>query len=311
MFANAIPADRQRQNHRNAVGIGEVANQAQQNASNASPSRRQPRLLMAPLASGSRCGKAAPAGSTPPTQGYANLPHSGSVEELFDGSNTDSLNVKCEDQLAMAELINIANARNSRNNGAVEFPEMLFQYENSHGNSLLSPELRNAMLGMIGNQASVPGSNNTMVSPTAPPQLNLGNVANTQGELDELSRLNANQAARIQEIRDAVSPTFPPSASPGLNDNNYFTALDSDHNSANLDLNQFLDTGAFYGDSGPTTDAGLDLDSYDDSVDLGMDGTNDTGHIVETNCSGVNTPEADVKELQSEGKDSSIRCRKT
>lgn len=307
MFAGAIPQDQQRQHQGNVVDIGEVANQEQQNVGSASPSRRQPRLLMAPP--GSRTGKGSPAGSTPQTQGYANLPHSGSVEELFEGSGTDSPNVKNEDQQGMMDLINNTNARTTPNSGAVEFPEMLSQYENPNGPPL-SPELQNAVLGILASQSSVPGSTNALVPPTPPPQLNLADMAYTQTELDELSRLNTNQAARIQEIRDSAGPAFTHNGSLGMNDNNYFTGLDLDHTAANLDLDQYLDPTAFYNGSSPVPGAGLDLDNYD-AFDLGMDGANDAGRIVETNSSGVNTPEADVKEVQPEGKDTPNKRRKT
>lgn len=313
MFANAIPQDQQRQNQGNVVDIGDVANQAQQSSGNVSPNRRQQRLLMAPPASGSRSGQTTPAASTPQTQGYATAPQSGSVEEVYEGSAAESPQVKAEDRQDMMDLINNSNARAPPNNGVVEFPEMLSQYENANGHSPMSPELRNAMLSMIANQTAVPGSNNALVSPTPPPQLNLGNMAYTQAEIDELGRMNANQEARIQELRDTVGPApFSPSGSLGLNDSSYFPGLDTDHNSANLDLDQYLDPGAFYNGSSPMAGAGgLDLDAYSDGFDLGMDGTNETGRIVETNSSGVNTPEAEGQEEQPEGTGSPNKRRKT
>ena len=302
MFANVIPQDQPRQNQGNVVDIGEVGNQAQQNPSNVSPTRRQQRLLMAPPASGSRSGRTTPTTSTPQTQGYANGPHSGSVEELFEGSSSDSPQVKNEEQQGMMDLINNTNAQNTpNNNGGVEFPEMLSQYEHANGNTPLSPEMRNAMLSMIANQASVPGSNNALVSPTPPPALNLGNMAYTQAEIDDLARMNNNQAARINQLGQALPHApYSPSGSLGLNDGSYFTGLE-DHNPSNLDLEQYLEPGAFLNGSSPLSGAGgFDLDNYGDGFDLGMDGTNDTGRIVETNSSGVNTPEAEVIEEQPE-----------
>lgn len=296
MFANAIPQDQQRQHQGNVVDIGEVGGQTSQNASTVSPPRRQ-RLLMAPPASGSRSGKSTSASSTPQTQSHANMPHSGSVEELLEGNANDSPQVKTEEQQEMMDLINNTNARTPPNSGGVQFPEILSEYTNAPGQSPMSPELRNAMLNIIANQGSVPGSNNALVSPSPPPGLDLQNLAYSQAEIDELARMNANNEARIREVSDAVGPPpFSPSGSLGLNENSYFPALDSDHNSSNLDLDQYLDPGAFYNGSSPLTGAGgLDMDNYD-GFDLGMDGANETGRIVETNSSGAPTPEAEANE---------------
>jgi heat shock transcription factor len=229
------------------------------------------------------------------------MPHSGSVEELFEGNTADSPQIKTEEQQEMMDLINNTNARTTPSDGGVALPEILSEYTNAHANSPMSPELRNAMLSMIANQGSVPGSNNALMSPSPPPGLDLQNMAYTQAEIDELARMNANNEARIREVSDAVGPPpFSPSGGLGLHDNSYFPALDSDHNSSNIDLDQYLDTGAFYNGSSPTTGAGgLDMDAYD-GFDLGMDGTNETGRIVETNSSGAPSPEA-VGEEHPEG----------
>jgi heat shock transcription factor len=301
MFANVIPQDQQRQNQGNVVDIGEVGNQAQQNANNASPSRRQQRLLMAPPTAGSRPGGAAPTVSTQQTQGYSNVPHSGSVEELFEGSNADSPQVKNEEQQGMMDLINNTNAQNTPSTGGVN-PDILSQYEHANGNTPLSPEMRSAMLNMIANQTSVPGNNNALVSPTPPPALNLGNMAYTQAEIEDLARMNSNQGARINQIGQAVPQVpFSPTGGIGLDETSYFPGLDSEQNGANLDLDQYLEPGAFLNGSSPLGGAGgFDMDNYGEGFDLGMDGTNDAGRIVETNSSGVNTPEAEVTEEQPE-----------
>lgn len=302
MFANAIPQDQQHQNQGNVVDMGDVANQAQQNPGNLSPSRRQQRLLMAPPTSGTRSSTSSPAGSGP--QGYSKRPHGGSVEELFDGSSTESPKVKSEDQQDMMDLINNTNARTGSASTGMEFPEVLSHYEHANGNSPLTADQRNAMLSMIANQSSVPGSNNALVSPSPPPQLSLGNLSYTQAELDELSRMQANQEARIREVQDAVPVYSPPTSLTGLNDGGYFPGADSNQGSSNLDLDQFLDTSAFYNGGSPIAAAsGFDLDGYGDgSFDLGMDGANDAGRIVETsNSSASNTPEQEVEEVPVAG----------
>ena len=206
----------------------------------------------------------------------------------------------------MMDLINDTNARTGPNNIGMEFPEMLSQYENANGNSPLTQDQRNTMLNMIASQTTAPGSNNALVSPTPPPALDLDNLSYTQAEIDELARLASSQDARIREIHDAVAPFSPGGSLTGLNDPNYFNGVDSDHNAANIDLDQFLDTGAFYNGSSPMGAlGGFDMDSYGDGqFDLSMDGANDTGRIVEEHSSSANSPEEDIKvEIKEEPKD--------
>jgi heat shock transcription factor len=310
MFTNSIPQEPQHSNQRNVVDIGDLGNQADPNSGNLSPNRRQQRLLMAPPAG--RPGMAP--GAVPPAQGYSNGPHAGSVEELFEGSHGESPHVTPEDQQGMMDLINNTNARTGPNNLGMEFPEMLSQYENANGNSPLTPDQRNAMLSMIASQSSTPGSNNALVSPTPPPQLSLSNMACTQSEIDDLLRMQTSQEARIREIRNEVAPFSPSGSLAGLNDNTYFPNMESDLQGSNLDLDQYLDTGAFYNGSSPmAVPGGLDLDNFGDGqhFDVGMDGANDAGRIVETtNSSGANTPEQEVKEEPPEGPRSPSKRRR-
>jgi heat shock transcription factor len=199
----------------------------------------------------------------------------------------------------MMDLINDTNARTGPNNIGMEFPEMLSQYENAHGNSPLTPDQRNTVLNMIASQSTTAGSNNALVSPTPPPALDLANLSYTQAEIDELARLASSQDARIREIHDAVAPFSPGGGLTGVNDGNYFSGdgVDPDHNAANIDLDQFLDAGAFYSGSSPMgASGGFDMDSYGDGqFDLSMDGANDAGRIIEEHSSAANSPGTEVK----------------
>jgi len=305
MFANGIPHNEQQQG--NVVDIGDVTNQQQQNPGNLSPHRRQTRLLMAPPSAGGRGSTASPSTSspTPQAQGYSqNIPQSGAIEELFENSPADSTQVKAEPNRQepdlMMNIINNTNARSRPSNG-MEFPEMLSHYENANGNSPLTSEQRNTMLNLIANTTSAPGTNNALVSPTPPEPPTLEEMGYTQAEIDALVRLQAEQSARIDNVKTALEPLSPSGSIPGLDGNTYFNGTDSsDPNAANLDLDQFLDTGAFYNGSSPMTHADYNYDHFNDGTvgmgdshfDMGMDGVQDTGRVETVDGSEAATPEA-------------------
>jgi heat shock transcription factor len=314
MFANGIPHNVQQQGNVVDIGdIGDVMNQQQQNPGNLSPHRRQQRLLMAPPSAGGRATTASPstAASTPLASGYAQTPQPGDIEELFETSPADSTQVKAEpirqqQPSLMMNIINNTNARSRPNNSAMEFPEMLSHYENANGNSPLTSEQRNTMLNLIANTTSAPGSNNALVSPTPPEPPTLEEMGYTQAEIDELVRLQAEQQARIDDVKIQLSPLSPSGSIPGLDGNSYFNGTDShDPNAANLDLDQFLDTGAFYNGSSPIAHGDYNYDHFNDGTvgmgdshfDMGMDGVQDTGRVVETvDGSEAATPDPGVTE---------------
>lgn len=317
MFANGIPHDQQHQG--NVVDIGDVTNQQQQNPGNLSPHRRQQRLLMAPPGAGGRASTASPStqGSNLPRQnqqGYSQSPQTGAIEEVFENSPSDTTHVKSEQQQqqlprqGMMSIINNTNAQARPNNNAMEFPEMLSHYENANGNSPLTSEQRNTMLNLIANTSSAPGTNNALVSPTPPPPPSLEDLGYTQAEIEDLVRLQTEQDARINNIKAQVEPLSPSGSIPGLHNNSYFNGTDAaDPNAANLDLDQFLDSGAFYNGSSPMAGGDYGYDHFgdantgmgDNSFDIKMDGTNDNGgsRIVETRGSSeAATPENGVAE---------------
>lgn len=320
MFANGIPHNDQ-QHQGSVVDIGDISNEGQQNPGNLSPHRRPQRLLMAPPNSGGRATTASPsatASSTPQTQNYqASQPQSATIEELFD-TPADTPQVKLEyktsvgqqqampQQNMMLNLIQDSNAQNRPNNNAMQFPEMLSHYENSNGNSPLTSEQRNNMLNIIANSSSAAGSNNALTSPTPPPAPTLEELGYTQKEIDDLMRLQANQDRNINDVKAALAPLSPSGSIPGLEGDTYFNGMDSSEpNHANLDLDQFLDTGAFYTGSSPMGNHGdFDFNSFGDTggmgeshFDIGMDSMNDSsGRVESLNGSTVNTPEVSTPE---------------
>jgi heat shock transcription factor len=305
MFNAGIPHAEQ-QHQGNVVDIGDVTtNQAQQATGSMSPSphRRAQRLLMAPPSAGGRATTASPAPSvsTPQTQGFSNSPRP-VIEELFDTSPADTAQTPPDSVRPpphmMMNIINNTNSQNRTNNGAMEFPEMLSHYENSNGNSPLTSEQRNTMLNIIANTSSASGSNNALVSPVPPQPPTLEELGYTAAEIEELSRLQAEQEARIQDIKNVVVPLSPSGRIPGLDTDDYFNGTEtSDPVASNLDLDQYLDNSAFYTGSSPVPHGDYNFDTFgdpgvgDSHFDLGMDGTNDDGRIETTNNSEAATPE--------------------
>ncbi len=296
MFANGIPHNVQQQG--NVVDIGDVTNQSQQIPGNLSPLRRQQRLLMAPPTADGRATTATPsAASTPQASGYPQTPQPGAIEELYETSPADSTQVKPEPgrqqppSMNMMNIINNTNAQSRSNNSGMEFPEMLSHYENANGNSPLTSDQRNDMLNLIANNTSAPGTNNALVSPLPPQPPNLEELSYTQAELDAILRLQENQQAMIEDVKVRLAPLSPSGSIPGLDGNSYFNGTDSsDPNAANLDLDQFLDSGAFYSGSSPMAHGDYNYDHFNDGTigmgdshfDMGMDDVQDTSRVVET-----------------------------
>ena len=314
MFANGIPHNVQQQGNVVDIGdIGDVTNQSQQNPGNLSPLRRQQRLLMAPPTAGGRASTATPsAASTPQPPSYPQTPQPGAIEELFETSPADSTQVKPEPSrqqrpsMNMMNIINNTNAQSRSNNSGMEFPEMLSHYENANGNSPLTSDQRNDMLNLIANNTSATGTNNALVSPLPPQPPNLEELSYTQAELDAILRLQENQQAMIEDVKVRLAPLSPSGSIPGLDGNSYFNGTDSsDPNAANLDLEQFLDSGAFYNGSSPMGHGDYNYDHFNDGTigmgdshfDMGMDGVQDTSRVVEAvDGSEAATPEPGVTE---------------
>ena len=302
MFANGIPHNDQQQG--NVVDIGDVTNQQQPHPGSLSPHRKQQRLLMAPPENG-RANTVSPSASSKP-QAYSSVARPGAVEELFETSPADSTQTR--DQPApqgMMNIINNTNARSHLNAGGMEFPEMLSHYENANGNSPLTSEERNIMLNLIANSSSTSGSNNALVSPTPPQPPSIEELRYTTQDLDDLIRLQAEQQGRIDDVKSKIEPLSPSGSVLGLDGGSYFGGNGISDPTSNLDLDQYLDSGAFYNGSSPIAPGDYSYENFGDSsmgdshFDLGMDGANENGRIIETTGSSeAATPEEKVEEVQ-------------
>lgn len=320
MFANAIPQDQQHQG--SVVDMGDLGNQQQHNPGNLSPQRKPQRLLMAPPA------PVTPASSvqTPMCQGQyhsATTPRHGAIEELFENSPAESPQVKSEidpfPQQNMMNIINNTNAQVSRPGAKImNFPDVLSHFEHSNGNSPLTSQERNDMLHLIAGTASTPGSNNALVSPTPPPQPTLEQMHYTQSELDELVRMQQEQEAKLSEVAGLIQPLSPSGSIPGLTDNYFQDTNQSPSAGGNLDLDQYLDTGAYYtnGDNSDFNYDGLnfgggDPSNFDFSLDGANDGGADAGRAVESRASSESRDNLEVTEdMQGVGQRSPSKRRR-
>ncbi|PQE29858.1 heat shock factor protein [Rutstroemia sp. NJR-2017a WRK4] len=318
MFQAGLNTEGQHQQQGNVVDIGELATpQEKPEAGSSSPNmRKAQRLLMAPPHRNQpQSGTATPAATSPQPQ-YTS-PRSGTVEELFESSPSDTTATKTEPQ-GMLNLINNTNAKTRTDTNAMEFPDMLSHYENANGNSPLTSEQRSNMLNMMASTTSAPGSNNALVSP-APQAPNLDDIAYTQAEIEDLLKMQTQQQDRIQHLSAVLGPEEMQDGA------GYFTGEGGDPGAVGgLDLDQFLDSGAYFGGSpgygfedyaggGAGVnggDGGFVANGVGEShFDVGMDGLSDgggggagAGRIVETGgSSGGSSPMEDVVGLEVSG----------
>ncbi|ESZ91189.1 hypothetical protein SBOR_8417 [Sclerotinia borealis F-4128] len=266
MFQTGLNQQGQHQQQGNVVDIGDLGTpQQQQPPGSVSPALRKAQKLLTAGPTdreSSRVTETSPAASSPRNQ-YS-TPRSGTVEELFE-SPSDSA-TKTEPQRDMLNLINNANAQTQPDNNAMEFPDMLTHYENANGNSPLTSEQRSSMLNIIASTSSAPGSNNALVGP-APQAPDLGQMAYTQAEIDDLMRLQHLQGDRISSLSTALQPLSPSGSIPGAQGDSYFNNADSiDPHNSNIDLDQFLDSGAFYTGSSPVNPS-FNFDDFGNGVD--------------------------------------------
>jgi heat shock transcription factor len=272
MFANGIPQEQQ------SGSVVDVTGQQDPDPGNRSPHRRQQRLLMAPPSQGGngRVTSATPSASNtlqPPHQSYQSP--KASIEELFDSPQdpsdpqTSSTNKTTPGAQNIMNIIQNTNAhhRASSQSHAIQFPDMLSHYENTHG-ATLTPEQRNAMLNNMNMlNHSTTSQNNALASPTPPQPPSLESLNMTQSEIDHLYKLQQDQDQRIANIAKEVEPLSPSGSIPGLQESNngangYFnTDGFGNPGDGNLDLDQYLDDGAFFGGGNGSPGGNLDFEN--------------------------------------------------
>jgi heat shock transcription factor, other eukaryote len=345
MFAGAVPQDMQSSG--NVVDVGDETNIQSTTPPLRRGLRRQPLMLTAPPGRDAAGRVTTESPATTINSPYSNTPAfsqdnqrrpnqapSATIEEVFDATNSarnsESPRVKpdVEDtefaqaqgqgqdlpQRDIMQMIHNANNSGGNFNGRIDFPAALAHFENSGGNSPLTPSQRQQMLAMMAGNNGANGSptnnNNALTSPTPPPMPNFEKFGHTSKELDELARIQAEQEAKLQNVMNMVQPLSPSGEIPGLNggDTNYYG-----NNPNALDLDQIFNSGDYF-----TGDGANDFDfanasngdssfNFDENGQQGTQGTfgsveggedNEGGKIVGTVNSSANTsPEATVDEV--------------
>ncbi|CAG8984229.1 hypothetical protein HYALB_00004212 [Hymenoscyphus albidus] len=309
MFANGIPHDQHNQG--NVVELAEPSNESQNPGIQSPRRRRETRLLMAPPSATGRAETLSPAASTP--RAPPRHARSGTVEELFENSPADSPQVKTEQEQQqqpdiMMNIINNTNAQAGANIGSMNFPEMLTHYENSNGQSPLTSEQRNTVLNMMANSSSAPGTNNALVSPTPPEPPSLDGLEYSNADLERLLQAHNANGEQINNIKNAISQPLSPSGilPLSMDDTSFFDGGLEAHDglNGNLDIDQYLDPGAFYNGGSPAG-AEFNYDQFgdlnagmDSHFDMGMDGTNEMGRVVEGESEAV-TPDTGMDDLNN------------
>lgn len=301
MFSNAIPQDQHQQG--NVVDLGNM-NQGQP-MGNLSPMRRQQRLIMAPPGNRSSVSNV----STPSAQGansgsstYGHLsadsPRSGAIEELNENSPGKSPQVAIKPdpdasttsdptsskagplpQQDIMEIINNTNARVPRQKD-MAFPDVLQHYEHANGNSPLTSQQRTDMLHLIASSSGSSPGINALVSPSPNLTPSLEQMGYTQAEIDNLMRLQQEQDNKISQVSNLLGPLTPTGHIPGVDPSsgNYFNNGDvSPLGGSNLDLDQYLDTGAYYTADGDGTGGYGSYDAFNNDtmgggLNFGLDG---------------------------------------
>lgn len=218
--------------------------------------------------------------STPNNQ---QTPQSGAIEEVFENSpgrspestttvkpdptSVDSPSSNNNNQSStptqnrgqprrnIVDLINSTNANVSPSQKDMEFPEVLRHYQTANGQSPLTTQQRDQMLDLISSTSEGPqsGGLNAISSPSQMPVPNFDQIQYSQAEIDRLMQLQQEQDNKISQVSNMLGPLTPGGAIPGV-DQSHGYGFPNGGQSPNVDLDQFLDTGAYYNGS---VDAGM------------------------------------------------------
>lgn len=111
------------------------------------------------------------------------------------------------------------------------------------------------MLDLISSTSEGPqsGGLNAISSPSQMPVPNFDQIQYSQAEIDRLMQLQQEQDNKISQVSNMLGPLTPGGAIPGV-DQSHGYGFPNGGQSPNVDLDQFLDTGAYYNGS---VDAGM------------------------------------------------------
>ncbi|KAI0884642.1 uncharacterized protein GGS22DRAFT_145266 [Annulohypoxylon maeteangense] len=311
------------------VDLGDwVQQQMPRNGTPVGTPKRQHRLLPPiPQAQG-QAARTPPATTAPtPFSNYPNhqQPQTPQVTEVFDTPTESSTPAYLKQELesnpqeGMMKIIQDANT--NAGNVSVDLPNVA-----AATSATLTNDQRNRMLSIMSGQNSVaPTPVSSMTSPPVsvdphPPTMGVSSAGNippattrnsmspimpsilppsiqrisqTQEELDQLQRLQTEQAQKLEDINHILGPLSPSGRIPGLDDSNaYFDD--------NIDLNQFIDSNAYSTDPGVGGDFDFDTSHFSNSgpsFDWNPDGATEfagdalnAGRIIETNTPSHKSP---------------------
>ncbi|KAK2877839.1 hypothetical protein FQN49_001132 [Arthroderma sp. PD_2] len=185
-------------------------------------------------------------------------------------------------QRDIMSLIQNSNARNNFPTNPSDFTTVLSSLETSGGNSPLTAAQRADMLRFISNEnnAANPSSNasqnNALVTPNPPqmPSNYPARLASTRSELDNLVKMQAEQARSVQHLTNMLQPLSPTGSIPGLDNTNVPPPP--------LDLDNIFNSGDYFSDipGVPTKDEQNQTDTTNTNIAGGNE--NDTNHNAST-----------------------------
>jgi heat shock transcription factor, other eukaryote len=312
------------------VDLGDMREWVQQPSSAspamASPPKRQQRLLPPIPQQGQHEPDSLRSPSDSATPGAYRQPQMGSVTELYDtpaDSSTTPAYLKHDldsnPQEEMLRIIQDANSNvgssSSPSNLPIDLSEMV-----ANSSSRMTPDERNRMLSIMsghsGAAASAPATMGTGIAPPPPassvpmpasttqtaisplaqpgvPALHLAQMSQTQEEIDQLQRLQADQSRKLDDLSHLLGPLSPSGKIPGLDDAGGYFGDD-------IDFGQYLDNNA-YGTDGSGADLDFSTTNFDNTsfdtfnsdplkVEMGGAINGGPGHIAETNTPSHKSP---------------------
>ncbi|GAD92100.1 heat shock transcription factor [Paecilomyces variotii No. 5] len=242
-FVGAIPQDQG-----NVVDVGDDYSLSNFNGDITGPdgqrsAKRQPLLLKAPPVAPDRQSRAhtlSPSSThatfEPPRRPshvrQGSVPQSGHVEEVFDTNSPQQRgsphSQNSSQRFPQGDIMSVIQNSNARHGmpatSMVDFPTVLSSLESSGGNSPLTPKQRADMLRLMMNEtnsadpAVTASSNNALITPTPPPmpQNYANHLASTRAEIDNLTKMQAEQDRSVQNLTNLLQPLSPNGSIPGV-----------------------------------------------------------------------------------------------
>lgn len=230
MFQSSIPHDT---TQGNIVDVGDFNFD---NTDLAKPFRKQPLLLTGPQRDGDgpRVNARSPSSSNnsyqpPQTRRMSQVlrggvsPRPGQVQEVFDSATSTPLPIGGDNRHPPQDMMSVIHNTNARHSNvgtpAEEFSNVLNSLENAGGNSPLTSSQRADMLRLMDDSSNQIGANTLAnAAPQPSPTSYDRKLANSKSDLDNLTRLQAEQEQSVQNLTNLLQPLSPSGSIPGIGD---------------------------------------------------------------------------------------------